>query len=366
MRYIIWIILALCVALVVFFLRPKQVVAPFEDLSFSWTMLNQTGSVATFAAGCFWCIEPAFQTTTGVLDAIVGYAGGSAEDATYDRVSSGRTKHKEAIQIYYDPAVIEYAELLNIFWKHIDPTDAKGQFVDKGPQYTTVIYYHKLEQYENAVASKAMLERSGMYDAPIVTEIVRYSTFFPAEEYHQDFRLHSAERYNGYKKWSGREEYFEEIEQKSSVATWAYTKPDEATLRETLTPEQFAVTQSCSTEPPFANEYRDNHRAGIYVDIVSGQPLFSSLDKFDSGSGRPSFTKPITWGVVAESLDTSEGMIRVEAKSKAAGSHLWHIFDDGPAASGGMRYCINSSSLKFIPVEDLEKEGYGEWKVLFE
>jgi peptide methionine sulfoxide reductase msrA/msrB len=363
-RYVIWSVLGIVVAIGVFWLRPKQVVAPFENLPVSWTMHTQTWSIATFAAGCFRCIEPAFQTTTGVLDAIVGYAWWSAEDATYDRVSSGRTKHKEAIQVFYDPTQITYADLLRIFRSHIDPTDPDGQFVDKGPQYTTVIYYHNLEQYEIALASKAMEERSGKYDKPIVTEIIRYTTFFPAEEYHQDFWLHSAERYNWYKKWSGREEYFDEITDKE-IISWAYTKPDEATLRATLTPEQFEVTQACSTEPPFANEYRDNHRAGIYVDIVSGQPLFSSLDKFDSGSWRPSFTKPITWGVVAESLDISEGMVRIEAKSSAAWSHLGHIFDDGPAASGGMRYCINSSSMKFIPVEDLEKEGYGERKYLF-
>lgn len=362
MRYFLLSCLAIVVAWVAFFARTKPVSAP--DLSAY--VPPMTWSVATFAAGCFRCIEPAFQTTTGVLDAIVGYAGGSAEDATYDRVSSGRTAHKEAIQVYYDPNIISYADLLSIFWTHIDPTDPHGQFVDRGPQYTTVIYYHNLEQYEIATASLAMQARSGKYDQPIVTEIVRYSTFFPAEEYHQDFWLHSAERYQGYKKWSGREEYFEEIADKEVLATGAYTKPDEATLRDQLSAEQFAVTQSCSTEPPFANEYRDNHRAGIYVDIVSGQPLFSSLDKFDSGSWWPSFTKPITGGVVEESLDTTEGMIRVEAKSSVAWSHLGHIFDDGPSASGGMRYCINSSSLKFIPVEELEQAGYGEWKALFE
>lgn len=222
----------------------------------------------------------------------------------------------------YDPTKISYAQLLDIFWSHIDPTDATGQFYDKGPQYTTAIYYHNLEQYEIAVASKAMLDRSGKYDKPIVTEIVRYCTFFPAEEYHQDFWLHSKERYQGYKTGSGRDRYYETITAREQAATMGYTKPDEATLHEMLTPEQFEVTQACSTEPPFANAYRDNHAPGIYVDVVSGQPLFSSLDKFDSNSGRPSFTKPIASGVVVESLDTSHGMMRIETKSSVAGSHL--------------------------------------------
>jgi len=140
-----------------------------------------------------------------------------------------------------------------------------------------------------------------------------------------------------------------------------FKKPSTAELKNKLTPEQFAVTQQSATEPPFQNEFWDNHKPGIYVDVVSGQPLFSSLDKFDSGCGWPSFTHPLASTDVVEHADNSYGMERTEVRSTVADSHLGHVFDDGPADKGGLRYCINSASLKFIPVEDMEKDGYGQY-----
>lgn len=355
------------------FFSPSTRTAIPSDEAFAAPTVVETppgAAVATFAGGCFRCMEPAFQETPGVLDAIAGYAGGSEPNPTYELVSSGKTKYREAVRVIYDPEQISYGELLDIFRKQIDPTDAGGQFSDRGTQYTTAIFYHDLEQYQQAQLSIKAIERSGRYDQPIVTQLVHYTTFFPAEEYHQDFYKHSAERYQQYKKWSGREEYREEMtdkeEQQKAVLGSGYAVPASGELASKLTPLQYEVTQSCSTEPPFDNEYRDNTREGIYVDVVSGQPLFSSRDKFDSGSGWPSFTKPITTWAIKESIDDSQGMIRTEVKSTAAGSHLGHIFEDGPQDKGGLRYCINSASLKFIPREEMEAAGYGEWLKVFE
>lgn len=302
---------------------------------------------ATLAGGCFWCLEPPFEALDGVEQVITGYAGGETEDPTYEEVTSGKTGHLETVQITFDPEKISYGELLDVFWQHTDPTDDQGQFVDRGSQYRTAIFYENDEQKKIAEESIQNLEDSGKYEDPIVTELLPAPTFYEAEEYHQDYYKKAPERYKQYKDNSGREEYFEE----QKLAN--------------LTPLQYDVTQSCSTEPPFDNEYWDEKRDGIYVDIVSGEPLFSSLDKFESGTGWPSFTKPLHNENIIEKEDTSLGTTRTEIKSKDADSHLGHVFDDGPGESG-LRYCINSASLKFIPKEDLEKEGYAQYLELFE
>ena len=310
---------------------------------------------ATFAGGCFWCMEPPFRILKGVTDVKVGYTGGTKENPTYEEVSSGMTGHREAIQITYDPAKVPYNELLDIFWQNIDPTDPGGQFADKGPQYETAIFYDDAEQKRIAERSKDALNRSGKFARPIVTKIIKAGPFYPAEAYHQEYYKKNPVKYKLYKEGSGREAYLHKV--------WGETSKKAPEKR--LTPLQYEVTQECGTEPPFKNEYWDNKREGIYVDIVSGEPLFSSLDKFDSGTGWPSFTRPLEPGNLVEKEDKGLAMTRTEVKSKKADSHLGHVFLDG-LQPAGLRYCINSAALRFIPKEDLEKEGYGKYQKLFE
>ena len=307
--------------------------------------VNLSGfSVATFAGGCFWCMEAGFQEHEGVKEVISGYCGGESKNPTYENIGD----HMESIQVYYDSEEISYYELLNIFWVQIDPTDADGQFADRGDQYKTAIFYHDDEQKK--IAELSLKEVQKKFDEPIVTLIVPYKQFYDAEEYHQDYYLKQSKKYNIYKKFSGREAQIKENEKKLED------------LNDKLTKEQYAVTQQCGTEPAFKNEYWDLKEDGIYVDIVTGEPLFSSLDKFDSGTGWPSFTKALNKSSIYEKEDNEFGMKRTEVRTES--THLGHIFDDGP--NNGERYCINSASLKFIPKKKLVEEGYDEYLELFE
>lgn len=399
MKITIWIIgiAVLLIAWSVFaakFLQKRMITLPSNKTMTmnTWTK-NWNTKLATFAWGCFRCMQPAFDETPWVIETFVGYVGWDESTATYEKVGMGQTKHREWIQITYDPSVVSYETLLETYRKQIDPTDPDGQFADKWFHYTTAIYAHDEEQAKLAELSKKLLADSNRYMKPIVTVIIPYAPFFPAEEYHQKYYTKASVRYAAYKKWSGREarvknqddlEIFdnqneESLDQLDAIEDdqiishsksedtneIAFVKPDKEKLKKTLTPLQYKVTQENGTERPFDNEYHDNKREEIYIDIVSGEPLFTSFDKYDSGTGRPSFTKPIgTWAVTLK-VDKSLWSTRTEVRSTFADSHLGHVFDDGPKDRGGMRYCMNSAAMAFVPIEDMEKRGYGKYLELF-
>lgn len=303
------------------------------------------------AGGCFWGTEKYIASIRGVQSTEVGYANGTTLNPSYEEVCSKNTGHVETVRVVYDPKIVPLDFLLELYYEAINPTSLNRQGGDFGTQYRTGIYY--VDDDDRLVIERSIAKLQTRFNEPIAIEVKRLENFSPAEEYHQKYLDKNPTGYCHI----GRDKI--EKAAKALINPVDYPAPAPEELRNTLSEVQFDVTQGGATEPPFHNKYYKLYQPGIYVDITTGEPLFSSADKFESGCGWPSFTKPIDPNVVREKKDTSYRMLRTEVRSRVGNAHLGHVFNDGPRESGGLRYCINSASLRFVPKEDMEKEGYG-------
>lgn len=303
------------------------------------------------AGGCFWGTSHLFSLVPGVSVAEVGYANSTVPNPDYNLVCTGATNAAETVRVVFDPEVNSLSSLLRLYFRSIDPLSVNRQGGDSGTQYRTGIYYEDPDDFPVIEAELATLQRR--HKEPLAIELKKLENFYPAEEYHQQYLDKNPDGY-----CHVDVALFKEARELQNPERKAAGKSDEE-LRERLTPLQFEVTQHGATERPFVNEYDHEFRRGIYVDIVDGTPLFVSADKYDSGCGWPAFSRPIDDSLLQENTDTSYGRVRTEVKSSGSGSHLGHVFNDGPEETGGLRYCINSASLRFIPMERMEQEGYG-------
>lgn len=299
------------------------------------------------AGGCFWGVEAYFSRIDGVIETTVGYANGKTESTTYYDIP--HTGHSETVFVKYDPKRVSLETILEYYFNIIDPLSVNKQGNDIGTQYRTGIYYVDVAD-KNSIDAFIKNEQK-KYSAPIAVEVLPLKNYILAEEYHQDYL---AKNPNGYC-------HIDLSSVPSTLKKEKYERPSKEELKEKLTDIQYKVTMQNATEPPFKNEYWDNHKKGMYVDIVTGKPLFVSSDKFDSGCGWPSFSKPIDTDVLIEKEDKGFGMRRTEVRSKVGDTHLGHVFEDGPIQNGGLRYCINSAALRFIPVEEMEEKGYSKY-----
>jgi peptide methionine sulfoxide reductase msrA/msrB len=373
---------------------------------------NSEEATAVFAGGCFWCVESAFEKCPGVTNVVSGYSGGRSQNPNYKNYAAGG--HREVVLISYDPSQVTYAGLVGFLIKHINPWDRAGSFIDRGKNYSPAIYFANPEEKEAAEGVIKAIDQMKVYKKPINVPVVARKAFWPAEDYHQNYHLTNPGNYMTYRQTCGRDPFIKEhwgenadrltlpgafpkgatgkratqagkteagsgtgnssdaakgsddLSQKSEKPWLNFEKPKPAELKRKLTRSQYQVTQENETEQPFANAYWNKHEDGIYVDVVSGEPLFLSIDKFDSGTGWPSFVRGVDENCYATLPDYTHGTQRVEVRSRIADSHLGHVFDDGPPQEGGLRFCINSASLRFIPLKDMERMGYGEYLKRFE
>jgi peptide methionine sulfoxide reductase msrA/msrB len=331
---------------------------------------------AVMGTGCFWCVEQDFKKVKGVTDVISGYAGGTTDSPTYETYAQGG--HREVVRITYDPTVVSFGNLVEHVIKYGDPTDGGGSFFDRGEQYAPVVFYNSDAERDEALAVIRRIDDMKVYPKPIAIDVLPLALFWPAEAYHQDYGENNPIRYNYYRAGSGRSAFIEKYwdddadefvasespntktmtDTKTMTHPWeSFVKPSVEELRARLAPLEYEVTQEEGTERAGTSEYDKFYEPGIYVDVVSGEPLFSSRDKYDSGTGWPSFVKPIVDGAVTLHEDKRLFTTRTEVRSRYADSHLGHVFDDGPSDRGGKRYCMNGAALRFIPKAEMEKEG---------